>query len=152
MTMIDWGTVMVALVGSGSVIYLIIDKLVLSKREKVDALAAQSSALETTINQLTDHNKYLTEQIAQKDEQLKAKDDHYAELIERFHKLNDECGSTKTELYNTKELLQYYKDRHCRVCGCVLREPPSDIMSGDPTKVKKEDSNDDHSSESGACQ
>lgn len=141
MEMINWESLAVTILGSGSILYLLLDKLVLSKKEKVDAVSAQSSALEQTISQMQDHNEHLHEHIKLIREDLIHEQVRYDKLVTEYHKLNDECGSVKSELAETKEKLRYYEERHCLVRNCFQRKPPSDVMNDDFGGVVNDDNN-----------
>lgn len=124
-------SLILTLSSTGGCIYLLIDKLILSKREKSDAHASESQAVSTSYDSLREVIKDLTanHETLQDlyDKALLRYSEVTSKLAEVQNQLSNEITNHGKTRYVLLQALQYIKEEEkniCRRANCGKRTPP----------------------------
>lgn len=117
--MIEWGTVVLAVVGTFSVSEIIHLFTIRETKKgmKLDNKEKESNNYIKLIDELQEQNKTLQEQNSMLHERLEKKD-------ERIIELEDRCGELRNKLDETNTNLAKASLLKCTRLGCSTRKPP----------------------------
>lgn len=131
--MIEWGTVVLAVVGTFSVSEIIHLFTIRETKKgmKLDNKQKEDSRWEHLVDQLQDQVERLQVQIEKKDESLAKKDERITELSDKNAELRSKLDETNTNLAKATLL-------KCSRLSCDKRKPPLGYTELSPEEIMAE--------------